>query len=107
MKTRDEVIAMITEIGTIEDAETRRARLAELQNDVTEVYTTTDNLNEVRQRSEDRIRQLESVNMDLFLQVGANKTEKEVKEDQTGLKEDDPPQKRKFEDLFDEKGGLK
>ena len=107
MKTRDEVIQAITEIGTIEDVETRRARLAELQNDISEVYTESDSLAEARQRNEERIRQLESANMDLFLQVGANKTEKEIKVDQTGLKEEDPPEKRKFEDLFDEKGGLK
>ena len=45
-------------------------------------------------------------NMQLFLRVGANKTEKEIQQDQTGSSDEDK-EPRKFEDLFDDKGNIK
>lgn len=107
MKNKDELIAQIQDLGKAEDIETVRARLAELTNEVSAVYAESESLTQVKEQNENRIRQLESANMDLFLQVGSMKDDKEIKEDQTGIKEEDPPVKRKFEDLFDEKGGIK
>lgn len=107
MKNKDELIAQIQDLGKAEDIETVRARLAELTNEVSAVYAESENLTQVKEQNENRIRQLESANMDLFLQVGSMKDDKEIKEDQTGIKEEDPTPKRKFEDLFDDKGGIK
>lgn len=107
MKNKDELLTQIQELGNVEDIETVRARLADIQNEVSAVYDETDNLTAADQQNKERIRKLESANMDLFLQVGSMKDDKEIKKDQTGIDEDDPPQKRKFEDLFDEKGGIK
>ena len=49
---------------------------------------------------------LRSANMQLFLRVGANKTEQEIQQDQIG-QVDEVKEPRKFEDLFDESGNLK
>ena len=49
---------------------------------------------------------LRSANMQLFLRVGANKTEEEIQKNQVGGTEVDK-EPRKFEDLFDDKGNLK
>ena len=50
---------------------------------------------------------LRSANMQLFLRVGENKTPGQINEDKTGVKDEVPPEPRRFENLFDEKGGLK
>ena len=49
---------------------------------------------------------LRSANMQLFLRVGADKTQEEIKTSQVGeIEEDKEP--RRFENLFDDKGNLK
>ena len=50
---------------------------------------------------------LRDANMKLFLRVGAEKTDKERKDDIAGLKKEEEKEKKNFDDLFDEKGGLK
>lgn len=103
---KEEFLDKLKEIGTEEDEVARRTMLSDLTDEVTRVYDENSTLSEANTKYEEDNEKLRSANMQLFLKVGANKTEKEVKEDKTGIKEDktDP---RRFEDLFDDKGGLK
>lgn len=103
---KEEFLDKLKEIGTEEDEVARRTMLSDLTDEVTRVYDENSTLMESNSKFEEDNEKLRSANMQLFLKVGANKTEQEVKEDKTGIKEDkqDP---RRFENLFDDKGGLK
>ena len=103
---KEEFLDKLKEIGTEEDEVARRTMLSDLTDEVTRVYDENSTLSEANTKYVEDNEKLRSANMQLFLKVGANKTEKEVNEDKTGIKEDkvDP---RRFEDLFDDKGGLK
>ena len=96
----------IKEIGTLEDIADVRVKLAELGADITEVFNNGKNLEESNQKLTNENEKLRSANMELFLRVGTNKSEEEIKEEQLGKEEKDP-EPRKFEDLFDESGNLK
>lgn len=103
---KDEFLAKIKEIGTLEDIETVRASLTELSDNVSIVFDSNDELStEINQYKEDN-ETLRKANMKLFLRLGDDKSPEEIKKDQVGeLEKEKEP--RKFEDLFNEKGDLK
>lgn len=110
---KDKILAKITEIGTSEDDVKRRDLLSELSDDIVNVFdtldtsnTTIENLNDEIAKNKEAMDKLRESNMSLFLRVEASKSEQEMKKDITGITEP-VSQIRKFEDLFDEKGGLK
>lgn len=94
-------------VGTSEDETERRSILAELTDEVSRVYDENSSLSESNKSYIDDNEKLRSANMQLFLQVGANKTEEEVKTSLTGVKDEPTPEPRKFENLFNNEGGLK
>lgn len=95
----------IKEIGTMETIEEVRAGLAELQNSVTEVYDTNANLTEQHESDIKEMEAIRQANMKLFTQLGTEKTPAKQVEEQTGLKQE-PVERRKFEDLYDDKGNF-
>jgi regulator of replication initiation timing len=103
---KEEFLDKLKEIGTEEDEVARRTMLSDLTDEVTRVYDENSTLSEANTKYVEDNEKLRSANMQLFLKVGANKTEKEVNEDKTGIKED-KVEPRRFENLFDDKGGLK
>lgn len=103
---KSEFLSKVAEIGTCEDEATRREMLAELQDGVSEVYDTNETLTETNATLTGNNEKLREANMKLFLRVGESKDSKDVHKDTTGI-EGEQEEKLKFEDLFDEKGGLK
>lgn len=90
----------IKEIGTCEDTSQIRTMLAELQEDVSSVFDNCDTLTKDNADLKEDVSRLQADNMKLFLMVG----------DDDKKLDDEPepePQKRKFEDLFNDKGGIK
>lgn len=94
-------------VGTSEDETERRNILAELTDEVSKVYDENISLSESNKSYIDDNEKLRSANMQLFLRIGENKAPEEVTKDLTGVKEEPTPEPRKFESLFDDKGGLK
>lgn len=94
-------------IGTSEDEVERRTMISELTDEVTRVYDENSTLTESNKNYLEDNEKLRSANMQLFLRVGENKTPEQINEDKTGVKDDPTPEPRKFENLFDDKGGLK
>ena len=95
------LISKITEIGTCEDETQRRELLTQLQEEAGTDYDRlaqleTDNAT-LTQNNED----LRSANMKLFLRVGDSRKHTD------DIDEPEEKPKRKFEDLFNEKGQLK
>lgn len=103
---KEQFLEMVKQIGTIEDDVERRTKLTELTDSVSVIFDSNVELTEKNKKFEEDNEKLRSANMQLFLKVGANKTEKEIQEDQVGKTEEDK-EPRKFEDLFDDKGNLK
>lgn len=103
---KQEFLDAIKEIGTIEDDVERRTKLTELTDSVSTIFDSNVDLTEKNKKFEEDNEKLRSANMQLFLKVGANKTEKEIQQDQTGSSDEDK-EPRKFEDLFDDKGNIK
>ena len=101
-------------IGTSEDEVERRTMISELTDEVTRVYDEVtrvydenSTLTESNKNYLEDNEKLRSANMQLFLRVGENKTPEQINEDKTGVKDEPTPEPRKFESLFDDKGGLK
>ena len=102
---KDTFLAKVKEIGTMETAEEMRAGLAELQNGVSEIYDTNASLSEQHERDTIEMEAIRQANMKLFTQLGTETTPAKQAEEQTGLKQE-PVERRKFENLFDEKGNF-
>lgn len=98
-----EFLNKIKEIGTCEDEATRRTLLTEMSDDVSAVFDRAENLATENQSYIDANERLREANMKLFLQVGEDRNPTEP----TPETEEPEPQKRKFEDLFNEKGEIK
>lgn len=95
----------IQEIGTCEDDVTRRSLLAEVNEGVSGVFDQNEELASSNSSLTEDNEKLRSANMDLFLQIGQPKSPEDLTKGSTGLT---PPQeKRKFENLFNEKGEIK
>lgn len=103
---KETFLQAITEIGTCEDEVERRTKLTELSEGVVNIFDSNSRLESENTKYQEDNEKLREANMQLFLRVGSNKTEEELKEDKTGIKEE-VKEPRKFKDLFDEKGNLK
>lgn len=95
----------VKEIGSMESVEEMRAGLAELQNGVSEVFDTNASLTEQHDSDIKEMEAIRQANMKLFTQLGTEKTPAKQVEEQTGLKQE-PVERRKFEDLYDDKGNF-
>ena len=102
---KDTFEAKIKEIGSMETAEEMRAGLAELQNGVGEIYDTNAKLSEQHEHDTIEMEAIRQANMKLFTQLGTEKTPAKQAEEQTGLKQE-PVERRKFENLYDDKGNF-
>lgn len=103
---KDDVIKRITEIGTADDITQIRDSLAQFADDLAtdyDRYAGLEAANEKLVKDNDTLREY---NMKLFLRVGEEKTKEDVTKAETGIN-DPVPVKRKFEDLFTEKGAIK
>lgn len=98
-----EFLNKIKEIGTCEDEATRRTLLTEMGDDVSSVFDRVDSLTVENQSYIDANERLREANMKLFLQVGEDRQPADPNPNE------EPPEqpKRKFEDLFNEKGDIK
>lgn len=101
---REEALQYIQEAGTLEDEAERRTRLADLSEGISEVYKENETLQETVKDLEEKNEKLRAANMDLFTRVGIQKTPDEELDNGD---DEDEPEKRKFENLFNEKGELK
>ena len=92
----------INEIGQLEDAVEIREQLVQLSEEISGDFDRLADLETANQNLTSENEKLQSANMKLYLRVTKQK-EPEKEKEKTG----EPPVKRKFEDLFNEKGGLK
>lgn len=102
---KNEFLSKIQEIGTCEDDATQRALLSELSNDVSAVYDEIDTLRSDNKQMTADMETLRSANMKLFQQVGIQKSPEDIAHDKG--EPTPPPEKRSFNNLFDEKGNIK
>lgn len=103
---KQEFLEKITEIGTCEDDVKRRELLTSLSEDVSKDYDELTSLAESNATLTQERETLREANMKLFLRVGEDKDSSTVKENETGIK-NEQIKKLSFNDLFDEKGGIK
>lgn len=99
--TRDEFMQQITAIGTCEDDVQRRSLLADLQTEASSLYDSNEELTNTNQTLTQDNENLRSANMKMFLKLG------KPDEDDKNKPGENKPEKRSFENLFDEKGGIK
>ena len=99
---KEDFAERILSIGQLEDASEIREQLAQLNDDMTEDFDRLTELETVNQTLTAQNENLQAVNMRLFLRVGEQKTS-----EPTQTLPGEEPVKKNFEDLFNEKGGLK
>ena len=102
---KETLLEKINAIGTSEDEGERRSMLDALRDDIGEVFNRNLELEEQNTNYAKANESLRNANMDLFLQLGEQKSKGETLKSETG--EEPPKEKRNFENLFDEKGAIK
>ena len=100
---RNDIGARIQAIGTCEDDAERRSLLTSLQQELETDYDTRDNLQNQVNTLTERNNTLTRTNYDLFLQV----TDQSKKVTEPNRKDKPEEKELKYENLFDENGGLK
>lgn len=100
---KDAFLENIKKIGSMETPEEMRAELAGLSKSVSEVFDTNATLKEQHDHDTEEMEAIRQANMKLFTQLGTETTPAKQTEEQTGLKQE-PVERRKFENLFDDKG---
>lgn len=98
---KDEFLEVIKSIGTCEDEAQRRTMLADLSQHMEDTFNEFETAATQNNQYKEDNEKLREANMKLFLQIGA----KDKPEEAPVIEEEKP--KLKFEDLFNEKGGLK
>jgi len=101
-----EITDKITSIGQLDNLADIRTQLAELTEELTPDYNRLTTLETENTTLKTENEDLQKANMKLFLKVQEQKTPEDIKKSNTGL-ETTPPVKRKFENLFTEKGAIK
>ena len=104
---REEFENTIKEIGTCEDEVKRRELLTSLNDKMGTVFADNETLKADNDKYKEENDKLIESNRKYFLRLETQKTEKEKQEEVTGTQEEKKEEPRKFEDLFDEKGGIK
>ena len=99
--TKEEMIAAIQQVGTCENDTERLTLLSDLQEGLTTDYDSLEAITNERDSLKNDNEDLRKANMKLFLKVG----QKDASDDLP--QKEEPKDKRKFEDLFDKKGGIK
>lgn len=97
---RAEFTERMQAIGTEEDEAQRRELIAQLIDDAGSDYDDHAEAVSARDQALQQVEDLQAANKRLFLRVGA-------KAEPAGSRDTDPPEKRKFNNLFNDKGGLK
>ena len=110
---RETLLNKITEIGACEDDAKRSNLITEILDEVPKLYDSADKnsqtietLNKEIEKSKEDMDELRKANKELFRRLGVQKTPEEQKKASTGIS-DPEEHKRKFEDLFNEKGMIK
>lgn len=101
MLTKQEFLDRLQAIGTCEDEVERRNLLSDLSEDGATIYDEFDTADAARKTAEEDNEKLRAANMKLFLRVGDHQ------EPEKPAGTEPPKEKRKFEDLFNEKGDIK
>lgn len=105
---KDDFLKTLTDIGTCEDETQRRTMLASLNTEATTLFDNFASLTQQNETLKKDKEDLRSANMKLFMQVGNTKTQQQQQQDTTGIHNNNEPEKKlTYENLFDEKGGLK
>jgi len=102
---KETFLTKVQELGQLETPEEMRAGLAELQEGVTEVFDANANLTSQHEADTKEMEAIRQANMKLFTQLGTETTPAKQAEEQTGLKQE-TVERRKFENLFDNKGNF-
>lgn len=100
---KEEFQDLIKQIGQCEDDAQRRELLVSLEESTTPIFDDVDTLTEKNNGLTEDNEALRSANMKLFLRVGG-RTPEDVRKDEHNEEE---PKKLNFDDLFNEKGGIK
>lgn len=100
---KEDLIKRIQEIGTCEDDSQRRTLLGTLQTECEKDYDQLTTLKDQNKELTEKNEQLRSANMQLFTMVGKPKDEGSS----SGGSEEPETKELKYEDLFNEEGGLK
>lgn len=103
---KQEYLDRINAIGSCEDDAERLTLLNNLRDDVCGIIDENEKLTGTNATFVEENEKLRSANMNLFLQLGEQKSKAEQIENNTGEKPEDK-EPRKFENLFNEKGFIK
>lgn len=104
---REEFENSIKEIGTCEDEVKRRELLTSLNDKMGNVFDDNETLKSDNDKYKEENERLIESNRKYFMRLETQKTEQGKQNEVTGEEGEEPKEPRKFENLFDEKGGIK
>ena len=98
---KEEMLKFIKDIGTCQDEAQRRTLLSDFETGLSQDYDTLQQTTEQNEQYRLDMENLRQANMKLFLRVGEQNKEPDKPEATNTFKD------LKYEDLFNEQGGLK
>ena len=104
---REEFENSIKEIGTCEDEVKRRELLTSLNDKMGNVFDDNETLKTDNDKYKEENERLIESNRKYFMRLETQKTEQGKQKEVTGEEGEEPKEPRKFENLFDDKGGIK
>lgn len=102
---REEILNSIADIGTIEDEVERRDKLTSFAESLSSMIDDYEKATTENEKLKEDNEKLVDYNRKLFMKVAIDVPSNEIQKDLTG--QEPEKEKRKFEELFDEKGNLK
>ncbi|MBQ8426175.1 MAG: hypothetical protein IJX16_00220 [Clostridia bacterium] len=103
---KQEFLNRVVAIGQCDDDVQRRELLSQLSEEAGKDYDNLATLTETNATLLNERETLREANMKMFLRIGEAKDAEVVKENETGIKKEEPV-KKSFDDLFNEKGEIK
>lgn len=99
--THEELLTLVSEIGTCEDPAERRAKLTQVTDEINLIHNSNEELTSSKTKLEADNKKLQEYNMQLFLKVGGQRDPNKKDNEETGT------ENLTYENLFNDKGELK
>lgn len=104
---REKFESSIKEIGTCEDEVKRRELLQSLNDEMVNVFDDNETLKADNDKYKEENEKLIESNRKYYMRLETQNTQTQKQKEVTGDDGEEPKEPRKFENLFDDKGGIK
>lgn len=101
---KNDMLKKIQEIGECENTDDRLTLLTDLSDEVSKDYDRFAELSKSLTETQENLRKSQETNMNYFKRLNEQKANVEIIENQTGMKEEEPKERKSYEDIINDLG---